>query len=128
MIPLNKNPDLRPIEAGEVLRRISGEVVMMISKQDVMKAAGSLQVFAGLEAGAEAAIHAVHDIFIDHTTEAVLLIDAENAFSTTNRKAMLHNISVICPIISAYISNCYNTTARFFIIGGTKILSKEGTT
>ena len=128
MIPFNKNPDLRPIEVGEVLRRISGEVVMMISKQDVMKAAGSLQVFAGLEAGAEAAIHAVHDIFIDHTTEALLLIDAENAFNATNRKATLHNISVICPIISAYISNCYNTTARLFIIGGTKILSKEGTT
>ena len=128
MIPFNKNPDLRPIEVGEVLRRISGKVVMMISKQDVMKAAGSLQVCAGLEAGAEAAIHAVHDIFTDHTTEALLLIDAENAFNATNRKAMLHNISVICPIISAYISNCYNTTARFFIIGGTKILSKEGTT
>ena len=116
MIPFNKNPDLTPIEVGEVLRRISG------------KAAGSLQVCAGLEAGAEAAIHAVHDIFIDHTTEAVLLIDAENAFNATNRKAMLHNISVIYPIISAYISNCYNTTARLFIIGGTKILSKEGTT
>ena len=27
-----------------------------------------------------------------------------------------------------YISNCYNTLARVFIIGGTEILSKEGTT
>ena len=44
LIPLNKNPGLRPIGVEEVLRRISGKVVMMISKQDVMKAAGSLQV------------------------------------------------------------------------------------
>ena len=43
---------------------------MMINKQDVMKAAGLLQVCAGQEADAEAAIHAVHDIFKDHATVA----------------------------------------------------------
>ena len=83
LIPLNKNPHLRPIGVREVLRRISGKVVMMISKQDVMKTAGSLQVSAGQESGAEGAIHAVHDIFKD----GVLLIDAENAFNAINRKA-----------------------------------------
>ena len=93
-IQVDKNPGLRPIGVGEVLRRISGKVGMMISKQDVMKAAGSLQVCAGQEAGAEAAIQAVHDIFKDHTTETVLLTDAENAFNAINRKAMLHNIYV----------------------------------
>ena len=68
LILLYKNPGLRPIGVGEVLRRISRKVVMMISKQDVMKAPGSLQFCAGQEAGAEAAIHTVHDIFKDHTT------------------------------------------------------------
>ena len=87
---------------------------MMISKQDVMEVAGSLQVGAGQEAGIEAKIQAVHGIFKDHTIEAA----AENAINAINRKAMLHNISVICPIISTYISNCYNTVARLFIIGG----------
>ena len=100
---------------------------MMISKQGVMKAAGSLQVCTGQETGAEAAIHAVHDIFKYYTADAVYLIDAENAFNAINRKAMLHNISVICPIISTYISNCYNTPACLFIIGGTEILLKEAT-
>ena len=128
MIPLNKNPGLRPIVAGEVLRRISWKVVIMISKQDVMKAAGSLQVCVKQETGAEGAIHAVHDKFKDHTTEAVLIIDPENAFKAINRKAMLHNISITCHIISTYISNWYNTPVRLFIIGGTEILSKEGTT
>ena len=118
LIPLTKNPGLRPIGVGEVLRRISGKVAMMISKQDVIKAVGSLQVCAGQEAGAEAAIHAVHDIFKDHTTEEVLLIDAENAFNAINRKAILHNTSVACPIISTSISNRYNMTASLFIIGG----------
>ena len=101
---------------------------MTISKQDVMKAAGALQVYAGQEAGTEAAVHAVYDILKDHTGETVLLINAENAFNAINRKAMLHNILIICPIISTYISNCYNTPARLFIIGETDILLKEVTT
>ena len=122
LISLNKNPGLRSIEVGEVFWRISGKVVMMIGKQDVMKTAGSLQVCAGQETGAETAIHAVHDILKDHTTEAVLLIDAGNEFNAINRKAMVHNISVICPIIHTYISSCYNMPARLFIIGGTEIL------
>ena len=56
-----------------------------------LKTTSSLQVYAGQEAGAETAIHAIHGIFKDHSTEAVLLIDAENAFNARNRKAILHN-------------------------------------
>ena len=123
LISLNKNPGLRPIGVGEVFWRISGKVVMMIDKQDVMKTAGSLQVCAGQETGAETAIQAVHDILKDHTTEAVLLIDTENAFNAINMKAMVHNISVICPIIHTYISSCYNMPARLFIIGGTNFIN-----
>ena len=93
-----------------------------------MKAAGSLQVPAGQKVGAEAAIHSVHDIFKHHTTGVVLIINAENSFNAINRKAMLHNISVLSPIISKYISNYYNTSACLFIIGETEILLKEGTT
>ena len=94
---------------------------MHISKDSVSEAAGSLQLCAGQESGAEAAIHAMHDIFADNDTEAVLLIDAENAFNSINRKVMLHNISVLCPIISIYITNCYSSPARLFITGGGEI-------
>ena len=85
LIPLNKNPELRPIGVGEVLRTMTGKVETMINKQDVMKAAGSLQVCAGQEVGAKAAIHSVRDMFKDHTKEAALLIDAENAFNAIKR-------------------------------------------
>ena len=44
LIPLNKNPGLIPIEVEKVLRRISGKVVTMMSKQDIMKAAGKNDV------------------------------------------------------------------------------------
>ena len=85
------------------------------------------QLIAGQEAGAEAAIHAMQDIFANEDTEAVLLIDAQNAFYSINLKVMLHNLNFICPIITTYITECYITPARWFIIDGGEILSKEGT-
>ena len=56
-------------------------------------------------------------------TNAVLLIDVEYAFNSINRKVMLHNLKLICPIIATYIVNCYATPSRLFIVGGGEILS-----
>ena len=39
---------------------------------------------------------------------------------------VLHNISITCPIVSTYLSNCYCVPDRLFIIGGKELLSKEG--
>ena len=93
-----------------------------------MHAAGSLQVCAGQEAEAEATIRAMYDIYNDEHSEAVLLVDAGNAFNSINGKVMIHNISVVCPTISTYVSNCYQSAARLFAVGGKEILSKEETT
>ena len=70
----------------------------------------------------------MHDIFNDGNTEGILLIDAENAFNSINRKVMLHDWKFICPVIASYISNCYMYPARLFITSGRELLSKEGTT
>jgi len=70
LIPLNKNPGVRPIGIGEVLRRIAGKVVMIVSKHYIVEATGSIQVCAGQEAGSEAAIHAIHDTFKSPDCEA----------------------------------------------------------
>ena len=101
---------------------------MSIVKKDVITSTGSLQVCAGQEAGAEVAIHAMHNIYETEECEAVLLIDTENVFYSINRKAMLNNILMVCPIISNYITNSYTFNSRLFIIGGKEIRSKEGTT
>ena len=74
---------------GEILIRIAGKVITMIFKKDITDAAGPLQLSAGQEAGAEAAIHAMRDIFANEDTEAFLLIDAENVFNYISRKVML---------------------------------------
>ena len=90
LIPLDKNPGLRPIEVGEILRRITGKVIVSVLKKEVVSSAGSLQVCAGQEAGSEPAIHAMEKIFKEESTVAVLLVDAENAFNSINRKVFLH--------------------------------------
>ena len=59
---------------------------MKITKNDVLKATGSLQVCVGHKSGSEAAIHPMHDIFKVEETEGILLIDADNAFNSINRK------------------------------------------
>ena len=45
---------------------------MSVVKTDVTKAAGALQLCSGQDSGSEAAIHAMHDIFEDNETEAVI--------------------------------------------------------
>ena len=61
-------------------------------------------------------------------TDAVFLIDAENAFNSINRKVMLHNLKFICPIIAIYIISCYAIPSRLLIVGGGEILFSEETT
>ena len=53
LIPLDKNPRLRPIGVGEVLRRIAGKVIVSRLKEDVVQSVGSLQVCAGQDARCE---------------------------------------------------------------------------
>ena len=79
------NPGLLPIGIGEVLRRIASKVVVSHIREDIISAVGSLQVCAGQEAGCESLVHAMHEIYDDHSSETVLLVDASNAFNTTSR-------------------------------------------
>ena len=95
LISLDKNPGLRPTGIGEVLQRIASKVGVSYIREDITPAVGSLQVCAGQEAGCESLVHAMREIYEDQSSEAVLLVDALNAFNTINRNAFLHNITMI---------------------------------
>ena len=95
---------------------------MNIAKRDVVEASRSLQLCAGQKSGSEAAIHAVHRIFQADDTDAVLLIDAFNAFNSINWAAALHNIRVLCPIIAVYAINTYQQSVQLFITGDKEII------
>ena len=59
--------------------------------------------------------------------EAVLQVDATNAFNCLNRQAVLRNISVIRPSFARVSINTYHVDSLFYI-DCDHILSQEGTT
>ena len=128
LIPLNKNPGIRPIGIGEVLQRIIGKSISWVLRDEIQEAAGPLQVATGLNAGAEAAIHAMRTIFAQDSTEAVILVDASNAFNSLNRRVALHNIQITCPPFSTIMINTYRQPSRMIVLGASDIFSAEGTT
>lgn len=130
LIPLDKNPGIRPIGIGEVLRRIIGRAVTTHLKPEVIDAAGPLQLSAGQEGGAEAAVHAMRKFFEQDDCEAILLVDASNAYNSLHRIESLLQIQYICPEFSTYLINTYRIPSKLFISGGNGefISSQEGTT
>ena len=129
LVPLDKKPGVRPVGIGEVLRRIVGKAIMTITKNDIVDATAPIQVCAGLSGGAEAAIHALRKVYNDSEVEAVMLIDADNAFNRLNRNVALHNIQHVCPEIAPYIINTYREPAKLFISNtDEEIMSQEGVT
>lgn len=73
-----------------------------------MNAPVSLQVCVGQEASPKATIHGMYDFYKDKHLGAI------------NRIVMLYNISVLCPTILAYVSNCYKSGAHLIVISGYK--------
>ena len=68
-------------------------------------------------------------MFEDDSTEAVILIDASNAFNALNRKAALHNIQHLCPEFATFTKNLFRCDAELFLADSDDIiLSEEGTT
>ena len=137
LVPLDKgetsegNPGVRPVGVGEVLRRITGKLLLKVIKEDITTAAGPLQTCTGVKAGIEAAIHAMRQVFEDSESEGVLLADAENAFNNLNREAALQNIKELCPPFYQYLHNTYQTAAEMIIPGERNyetIYSEEGST
>ena len=128
LILLDKNVGLQPNEVHEVLQRIAGKIVMKVVKKDIEKAAGCLQLYAGQEAGCQAAIHAMHKIFEFNQTETILIVDAGKAFNSINRIALLHNTEYLCPTIAPFLYNCYAISARLFVIGEKELKSRKRTT
>ena len=61
---------LIPRHVGEVLRRIAGKAVIMLFKNDITHAAGVLQLSAGQDAGVEAVVHSMHDIFSEENNRS----------------------------------------------------------
>ena len=126
LIALDKCPGVHPIGVGERVRRIIGKAILAVMKLDVLEAAGTLKLCASQEAGSEAAIHAMRQMFEDVESEAVLLVDASNVFNSLNRKAALYNIHSLCSPLATILTNTYREDTQLFIDGET-LYSCKGT-
>ena len=104
------------------------KAILSVLRPDILSVAGSLQLCAGQEAGCEAAVHAMRSIFAAEECNAVLLVDANNAFNTLNRQTALHNIRALCPTFASVLINTYRAHVNLIVAGGERLLSKEGTT
>ena len=82
---------------------IIGKSVINILKQDIIYASGSLQTCAGIESGIEAAVHSMATKFQEKSSEALLLVDASNAFNSMNREKSLRPVNEICPMFHQYL-------------------------
>ena len=127
LVPLDKCPGVRPVGIGEVVRRIVGKTVMKIVKRDLQEAVGSIQLCAGQDAGCEAAVHAMERLFAEDDVEALILVDATNAFNQLNRKVTLLNCDKICPAMTHILTNTYRNNSHLYV-DGQCLLSEEGTT
>ena len=104
---------------------------MKVLKGDIVHAGGTLQTCAGMESGIEAAVHAMADKFHEEETEAMLLVDATNAFNSMNRAKSLCTVKNTCPTFYRYLMNTYQTPTHQYISGskeGHFVWSEEGAT
>ena len=127
LIALDKNPGVRPIGVGEVVRRIIAKAVLSIVSTDIQQAAGPLQLCAGHTSGVEAAIHSMSTVFAEEKSEGILLVDTSNAFNSLNCAVALQNIQHLCPVFSTVLINTYRSPAALFVDGDV-LYSNEGTT
>ena len=127
LIALDKNPGVRPIGVCEVPRRIISKAILFVIKGDIQEAAGATQLCGGQIAGIEAAVHAIRQLFSSDKTEAILLVDASNAFNSLSRVNALANIRHLCPPFFTVLTNIYRTSSELFL-GPDTLLSQEGTT
>ena len=111
--PLDKNPWFQPIGVKKVLGRIFGELIVSTLRHYFITSVGPFQLCLGLESGCETAVHAIYKVYKEKHTDAVLLVDAANAFNSVNRKGFLHNNNVVCPSISIYLKKCFTFTISF---------------
>ena len=127
LIPLSKNPGVRPIGICDTLRRIMAKAILNVIGAEIQAVAGSSQLCARQRSGCEAAVHAMTELFNNEQVEGLLLVDVHNAFNSLNQAVMLQNIQVTCPSLAVPVINMYRSDAELFV-GEETIFSREGTT
>ena len=129
LLPLDKRPRVRPIGIGEVVRRIVGKAIIIVSivGPAVQQVVGCSQLCAGQDCGVEAGKHAMQEAVARDETDGILMADATNGFNRLNRSVCIRNFQHLCPPLATVFINTYRTPACLYVDGDC-ILSEDGTT
>ena len=109
------------------MRRIIWRTIIKCLKNNFMSLGSNYLLCLGQKCGIEYAIHTLRDQNSKFSADAVLLIEAENAFNSLSRKLTLKNIENTCPSFLTAIKNSYSNPSKLFVTKKT-IYSQEGTT
>ena len=60
---------------------------MSVTREDVKESCSEVQMCAEHEAGCEATIHAMKEMYENEESEAILLVDAANAFNSITSRS-----------------------------------------
>jgi hypothetical protein len=111
MIALDKNPGVRPIGIGNIVRRFISKVCLALTGDEAMEACGVKQLASGVSAGIDAAVHALRDKWEQYDMDddfGILKIDAENGFNEMVRLHLLWTIRHRWPRAYKFLYNCYS--------------------
>jgi len=119
---LDKKPGVHPIGIGDAPRRILAKAILSIVGNEIQLAAGALQTCAEQDAGSEAAIHAMRNLFEKENTEAIILVDADNALTELVVKLLsitltsyVHHLAIIYRILMVYPSDYLSLVKENFL-------------
>lgn len=127
LIALDKCPEVRPIDVGEVLLRIVSKTVTKPCARRHTESSGPPTVMCGTWSRLRGYSPRIANDVQGPESDAVLLADARNAFNSLNRSTALRNIISICPLLATITINTYRQHPQLFI-QNQKLLSWEGGT
>ena len=120
--------DVRPIAAGETLRRLASKVACLSAKFKARKLFRGHQYGVATPAGAERIIHLCRKTFAEHIEDDDFLlckVDLKNAFNNVSRDFFVALTRQHFPELGAYVEWCYNTQS-ILTFGSRFIESSEG--
>jgi hypothetical protein len=120
--------DVRPIAAGEFMRRLVSKCLCAVHKDRARELFQGLQYGVAAPGGAERVVHRMRRELTAHATDedwVALKIDLKNAFNCVSRARMLELVAECCPDMYMWVLWCYGEATHLNFSGNT-IESREG--
>ena len=112
--PLKKKPEgVRPVGAGEALRRVVGRALLSERKAALADGVGKHQLGAGLRGGGEKLAHTVRATAEARPTDCWVALDLSDAFGTMLRDGALEAAAAVVPDCRAFLAMFLQRDTRY---------------